>query len=85
MRVEAALALAKLGSADGLVTAYEFVKAPDLSLKNQALEVIGSIGDKRSLQFIEELYVGEKDPVSKNMLDFTRQRLAARLQLQVKP
>ncbi|OGR45557.1 MAG: hypothetical protein A2X35_04195 [Elusimicrobia bacterium GWA2_61_42] len=85
VRVEAALALAKLGSADGLVTAYEFVKAPDLSLKNQALEVIGSIGDKRSLQFIEELYVGEKDPVSKNMLDFTRQRLAARLQLQVKP
>ncbi len=82
VRVEAALALAKLGLQDGLPTAYEFVKSPDMSLKNQALEVIGAVGDARSLQFINELYATEQDPMSKGMLDFTRQRLAARQKLQ---
>lgn len=85
VRVEAALALAKLGKSAGLVTAYEFVKSQDMSLKNQALEVIGAVGDKRSLQFIEELYAAEQNPVNKSMLDFTRQRLAARLASQNKP
>jgi HEAT repeat protein len=84
VRVEAALALAKMGLPGGLVTAYEFVKSGDMSLKNQALEVIGAVGDARSLQFIEELYTAEKDPVSKGMLDFTRQRLAARKKMQGK-
>lgn len=82
VRVEAALSLAKLGLQDGLTTAYEFVKSPDMSLKNQALEVIGAVGDARSLQFINELYAAEQDPMSKGMLDFTRQRLAARQKLQ---
>jgi hypothetical protein len=85
VRVEAALALAKMGQDDGLVTAYEFVKSPDLSLKNQALEVIGAVGDKRSLQFVEELSAGEQNPVNKSMLEFTRQRLSARLKGQAKP
>lgn len=83
VRVEAALALAKLGMQDGLTTAYEFVKSADMSLKNQSLEVIGAVGDARSLQFIEELYAAEQDPMSKGMLDFTRQRLAARQKTQV--
>ena len=85
VRVESALALAKMGLPGGLITAYEFVKSPDLSLKNQALEVIGTVGDARSLQFIEELYSAERDPVSKSMLDFTRQRLAARQKTQQRP
>ena len=85
VRVEAALALAKLRNPAGLVTAYEFVKSQDMSLKNQALEVIGAVGDKRSLQFIEELYAAEQNPVDKSMLDFTRQRLAARLASKNKP
>ncbi len=84
VRVEAALALAKMGSPAGLVTSYEFVKSPDISLKNQALEVVGAVGDARSLQFIEELYNAEKDPVNRSMLDFTRQRLAARQKMQQK-
>lgn len=84
VRVEAALALAKMGLTDGLTTAYEFVKASDMSLKNQALEVIGAVGDVRSLQFIEEIYAAEQDPMTKGMLDFTRQRLAARQKTQVK-
>ncbi|HAT71576.1 MAG TPA: hypothetical protein DCS63_02025 [Elusimicrobia bacterium] len=79
VRVEAALALAKMGLADGLATAYEFVRSPDISLKSQSLEVVGVVGDARSLQFIEELYLAEREPVSKSMLDFTRQRLAAKL------
>lgn len=83
VRVEAALSLAKLGMQDGLTTAYEFVKSPDISLKNQALEVIGAVGDARSLQFIEELYAAEQDPMNKGMLDFTRQRLAARQKTQL--
>jgi len=84
IRVEAALSLAKLGSQDGLLTAYEFVRSPDMSLKNQSLEVIGAVGDARSLQFIEELYAAEQDPMTKSMLDFTRQRLAARQKTQPK-
>jgi HEAT repeat protein len=82
VRVEAALSLAKMGQQDGLQTAYEFVKAPDMSVKSQALEVIGAVGDARSLQFIEELYAAEQDPMNKGMLDFTRQRLAARQKMQ---
>jgi HEAT repeat protein len=82
VRVESALALARMGSNAGLVTSYEFVKSPDISLKNQAMDVIATVGDNRSLQFIEELYNAEKDPVSKGMLDFTRQRLMARQKME---
>jgi hypothetical protein len=70
-----------MGSAAGLVTAYEFVKSPDMSLKNQSMEIIATVGDNRSLQFMEELYKAETDPVTKGMLDFTRQRLIARQKL----
>lgn len=82
VRVGSALALAKMGSDAGLLTAYEFVKSPDMSLKNQAMDVIATVGDKRSLQFIEEIYNSEKDPVNKAMLDFTMQRLMARQKME---
>jgi HEAT repeat protein len=36
LRIETALALAKMEKSDGLLTAYEFTKAADLSLKSQA-------------------------------------------------
>ena len=51
---------------------------------NQALEGIGAVGDARSLQFIEEIYAAEQNPVTKSMLDFTRQRLQARQKMQQK-
>jgi len=82
LRVEAALSLAKLGMADGLQTAYDFVKSHDLSLKSRALDVLGTVGDARSLQLMEEAYASETDPMTKSMYDFTRQRLAARLKMQ---
>lgn len=84
IRMEAALALAKMQKNDGLVTAFEFVKSPELSLRSQALNVIASVGDARSLQFIGELYAAEQDPARKAELDFTRQRLAALLNVQLK-
>lgn len=79
LRVEAALALAKLGRSDGLLTAYEFLKSPELSIRSQAMTVVGDVGDARSLQLIEEMYAAEQDPANKAMLDFTRQRLQGRL------
>ncbi|MCX5784105.1 MAG: HEAT repeat domain-containing protein [Elusimicrobia bacterium] len=79
VRVETALALSKMDDKSGLDTAYEFAKSSDLSLKSQALNVIGNIGDEHSLGFIEEMFAAEKDPTSKGMLDFIRQRLIARL------
>lgn len=79
LRVEAALTLAKMGMNDGLLTAYEFAKSPDLSLKSQALNAIAAVGDARSLQFVEELYAAEQDPANKSMLDFTRRRLILKL------
>lgn len=79
LRVEAALALSKMGRNDGLLTAYEFLKSPELSIRSQAMTVVGDVGDARSLQLIEEMYVAEQDPANKSMLDFTRQRLQARL------
>jgi HEAT repeat protein len=79
VRIEAALSLAKMGMNDGLQTAYEFVKSPELSLRSPALNVIAAVGDARSLQFIEEIYAAEKDPANKSMLDFTRLRLASKL------
>lgn len=84
IRVEAALALAKIGRDDGLVTAFEYVKSPDIGLKNQALNVVGLVGDAHSLQYVEEMYAAEQDPTTKGMLDFTRQRLQARLKQQQK-
>lgn len=79
VRVEAALALAKFGRNDGLLTAYEFAKVPDLSLKSKALEALNLVGDARTLQYLEDAVATEKDPASKNMFDFARQRLAAKL------
>ena len=75
MRVESALALAKMGFKEGLPTAREFLASPDLSLKNQALNIIVAAGDVESLPVIEEMYAAEADPVVKQMLDFARQRL----------
>ena len=82
VRVEAALSLSKFGSADGLPTAYEFAKSSDYSLRSQALNVLASVGDARSLQFVQELYTAEQDPANKSMLDFTRQRISLRLKAQ---
>ncbi|HAH30823.1 MAG TPA: hypothetical protein DCL44_00755 [Elusimicrobia bacterium] len=79
VRVETALSLSKLDDPSGLDTAFEFIKSPDLSLKSQALNAIGSVGNQRSLDIIEEMYAAEQNPANKRMLDFTRQRLAARL------
>lgn len=80
VRVAAAQALSRMGKNDGLMTAFEFVKSPELSLRSQSLNVIAEVGDARSLQFIEELYKAETDPAKKGMLDFAMQRLAARLE-----
>jgi len=82
IRMEAALALARLGLNDGLLTAYDFGRVSDLSLKSKALEVLSLVGDARSLAYIEEAYAVEKDPMSKSMYDFSRQRLAGRLKSQ---
>lgn len=79
VRVEAALALARLGLNDGLLTAYEFAKVPDMSLKSKALETLNLVGDARTLQYLDDAVATEKDPASKNMFNFARQRLAAKL------
>ncbi len=79
VRVEAALALSKMGMPDGLMTAYEFIKSPELSIRSQSMNIIAAVGDARSLQFVQELYNTETDPANKSMLDFTVQRLKARL------
>lgn len=82
IRMEAALALAKMGLADGLLSAYDFGRVADLSLKNKALDVFILVGDERTLKYIEEALAVEQEPVSKGMYNFTRQRLAARLKAQ---
>jgi HEAT repeat protein len=79
VRVESALALARLGRNDGLLTAYEFAKSPDLSLKNKSLEVFALTGDERTQKYLEDAVATEKDPVSKGMFDFTLRRLSAKL------
>ncbi|MDA8130697.1 MAG: HEAT repeat domain-containing protein [Elusimicrobia bacterium] len=79
VRVEAALALSKMGMPDGLMTAYEFIRSPELSMRSQSMNIIAAVGDARSLQFVQELYNTETDPSNKSMLDFTVQRLKARL------
>ncbi|OGR66204.1 MAG: hypothetical protein A2X31_05635 [Elusimicrobia bacterium GWB2_63_22] len=82
IRMEAALALARLGMNDGLLTAYDFGRVADLSLKGKALEVFALTGDARTLQYVEEAYAVEQDPVSKGMYNFTRQRLTGKLKAQ---
>ena len=70
------LALAKMGFTDGLPAAKEFISSTDLSLKSQALNVIVAARDVDSLARLDALYTAEKDPASREMLDFARQRLA---------
>jgi len=79
VRVEAALALSKMGRNDGLLTAYEFLRAPELSLRSQSLTVLGSVGDSRSLQLVEEMLAADPKSADAGMLEYTRQRLLARL------
>lgn len=82
LRVESALALSKLGMNDGLQTAYEFIKSPEISIRNQAVNVIVAVGDARSLKFMEEISAAETDKAKKGMLDFAIQRLSVRLNRQ---
>ncbi|MFA6434293.1 MAG: HEAT repeat domain-containing protein [Elusimicrobiales bacterium] len=84
VRIGTALSLAKLGDASGLDTAYELIKAPDTGIRQQAGNVIAAIGDEKSLKFIEDLYAVEQEQMSKNILDFARQRLLSRLKIQKK-
>lgn len=79
VRVEAALALSKMGRNDGLLTAYEFLRSPELSVRSQSLNVLASVGDSRSLQLIEEMIAAEPNSADKGMLEYTRQRLQVRL------
>lgn len=79
LRIESATALSRMGMNDGLPAAYEFIKSPEISIRNQAMNIIVAVGDARSLKFIEEVYTAETDPAKKNMLDFARQRLSVRL------
>jgi HEAT repeat protein len=81
VRVEAALALSKMGKSDGLLTAYEFLRSPELSVRSQSLTVLGSVGDARSLQLIEEMIAADPKSADMGMLEYTRQRLLARLKL----
>ncbi len=82
VRMEAALSLSKMGMPDGVSTAYEFVKSPDMSLRTKALDVIAQAGDARSLQFLDTIYNEEQDPADKSLVDLSRQRLNARLSAQ---
>jgi len=75
MRVEAALALAKMGMNDGLAAAVELVKSSDMSIKSQAINVLAVVGDAGSLAMLNDMYTSEQDPAVKDMLDFARQRL----------
>lgn len=84
VRVEAALALSKMGRNDGLLTAYEFLRAPELSVRSQSLTVLASVGDSRSLQLIEEMIAADPDSADKGMLEYARQRLQARLKTATK-
>lgn len=79
VRVEAALALSKMGRKDGLLTAYEFLRAPEISVRSQSLTVLGSVGDARSLQLVEEMIAADPKSADIGMLEYTRQRLQARL------
>lgn len=79
IKMAAALALAKMADASGLGAAHEYVKSPDQLLKRQAIEVIVTAGDAKSLALLDELYAAEKDPGARQLLEYPRQKLAARL------
>ena len=77
--IYAPLALAKLHDASGLGLAHEFIRSSDPMLKNQAADTIAAAGDEKSVALLEELIAAEPDQNNRNMLDYAKQRLSARL------
>jgi len=75
LRAEAALALAKLGSKEGLSAARELISSPDFVVKNNALNAIVAASDIDSLPTIEKMLTEETDERVKSILDFAAQNL----------
>lgn len=81
VKIETALALAKLRDNSGLETAMALVKSGDIALKQQSLNIIAMIGDEKSLKILDELYEAEQEPNLKSFIDFSRQSIKSRLQI----
>ncbi|PIS47990.1 MAG: hypothetical protein COT17_00585 [Elusimicrobia bacterium CG08_land_8_20_14_0_20_51_18] len=81
IQLEAALALAKLGNASGLETAYKHIDSREYVLQQQALTVLSIAGDAKSLELLDKKIKETKNESVKPVMEFTRQRIKARLKL----
>lgn len=79
VKLEAGYSLAKLGDNSGLQTAYSYLDNSDFSLQNLSMQIIALAGDASSLKILQEKIKSTKDSNIKTMLEFTAQRLQARL------
>jgi len=86
VRLQSALALGRMGDASGAALGFELLKSPDASLRQQAAGILGMVGDKdKALPALEKAFSGEKDVSTKQMIDFARAQLKARLGVKEPP
>lgn len=80
VRVQAAMALGRLGDFSGVAVGLELLKDKNPSFRSQGGAVLAAVGDKETAwPALTAACKAEKDPAVKQMLDFSRGQLKARL------
>ncbi|MEW5951405.1 MAG: HEAT repeat domain-containing protein [Elusimicrobia bacterium] len=77
--LEAALSLAKLSDFSGLELAHKYLDNKDFSLQNQAMQIAALAGNEKTVSIIESKIKESKDENFKAMMEFTKQRILARI------
>lgn len=78
IKIESSFALAKMNDNFGLKEMYKYIDSKNLSHREKALIVIGSVGDLESIKVLEEKLSKTDDQNLKSFISFTIEKIKAR-------
>lgn len=81
IKIESAVALAKMGDNFGIKDMYKYVESRNLSHREKALLVIGTVGGFESIKVLEEIMSKTKDENLKFLISFTIEKIKARTKI----
>ncbi|HOL62255.1 MAG TPA: HEAT repeat domain-containing protein [Elusimicrobiales bacterium] len=81
IQLESALSLAKMDDPFALNNMYKYLTSSNASYRNMALNIIGMIGNEESVKILDDKIKTETDPSFKGFMEFTREKIKARIKL----
>lgn len=81
IQIESANSLAKMGDDFGLEKIYKYLDSDNINYKNMVLNIIGAVGNERSISILDEKIKNEKNAQIKSFMEFTKEKIKARLKI----